>query len=109
MVQFASLFAPYGAGGGASVNASVVTGRQEGAIVVPEQSLVLRPAGRVVYAIVDGKAQQRLVEVGGKQAGMVEIIKGVQAGETVALDGAGFLTDGAGVAVKQAGGKPPAQ
>lgn len=87
--------------GGGSVSAAVITGRREGAIVVPEQSLVLRPAGRVVYVIAEGQAQQRQVEVGGKQAGMVEILKGVQAGEIVALDGAGFLTQGAAVALKE--------
>jgi len=80
--------------------------------MVPEQSVVLRPAGKVVYAIVEGKAQQRIVEAGTKQAGMVEIIKGVQAGETVALDGAGFLSNGANVAVQERnkpGGQKPAE
>ncbi len=88
--------------GGGSVDGLVVTGRKEGAIVVPEQSVVLRPAGKVVYVVADGKAQQRPVEVGSKKEGRVEIVRGLQAGETVALDGAGFLTDGAPVAVKGA-------
>lgn len=88
--------------GGGSVDAQVITGSKEGAIVVPEQSVVLRPAGKVVYVIADGKAQQRVVEVGSKQGGVIEITKGLQGGETVALDGAGFLSNGATVAVKQA-------
>jgi membrane fusion protein, multidrug efflux system len=87
--------------GGGSVDAVVVIGRKEQAVMVPEQSVVLRPAGKVVYAVTGGKAQQRVVETGSKQAGMVEILKGVQAGETVALDGAGFLSDGAAVAVQE--------
>jgi membrane fusion protein (multidrug efflux system) len=95
--------------GGSSVDALVVTGRKTGAIVVPEQSVVLRPAGKVVYAIVDGKAQQKVVETGSKQGGQVEIVKGLQGGETVALDGAGFLSNGAAVTVKEpaAGQKKP--
>jgi hypothetical protein len=39
------------------------------------------------------------VETGLRQDGFQEIVKGVTAGETVAADGAGFLTDGAAVAL----------
>jgi multidrug efflux pump subunit AcrA (membrane-fusion protein) len=73
---------------------------------VPEQSVVLRPAGKVVYAVVaDGeqrKAQQRVVRTGAKKNGVIEILEGLEAGETVVEDGAGFLTNGAVVAVKEA-------
>lgn len=101
--------------GGGSLNAAVVLGERAAAVMVPEQSVVLRPAGRVVYVVAGDKAQQRVVEVGGKAAGMVEIVAGLQGGETVALDGAGFLSDGAAVklhqrtaaaAGKDAAGKP---
>lgn len=88
--------------GGGSVDAAVITGRDENAIVVPEQSVVLRPAGKVVYLIVDGKARQQAVQVGSKQRGQVQIVSGLQGGETIALDGAGFLSDGAAVNVKEA-------
>lgn len=87
--------------GGGSVDAVVVTGLREQAVVVPEQAVVLRPAGKVVYLIADGKARQQIVDVGSKQRGLVEITGGLQGGETVALDGAGFLTDGAAVNVKE--------
>jgi membrane fusion protein (multidrug efflux system) len=59
--------------------------------------VVLRPAGKVVYALREGVAEQRVVQTGLKQDGLYEIVKGVQAGETVAVDGAGFLTHGAPV------------
>lgn len=87
--------------GGGSVDAIVITGQKDNAIVVPEQSVVLRPAGKVVYLIVDGKAKQRVVEVGSKQGGLIEIVSGLEGGETVALDGAGFLSDGAAVNVRE--------
>lgn len=92
---------------GGTVNAAVVIDKRDDAVLVPEQSVVLRPAGKVVYAVVDGKAVQHVVEVGAKRAGMVEILKGLPAGATVALDGAGFLTHNAAVAVKETG-KPAA-
>lgn len=94
--------------GGASVDAAVVIGVRDAAVMAPEQSVVLRPAGRVVYAIVDGKAEQRIVQTGGKQAGLVEIVSGLKAGETIALDGAGFLTQGAAVTVQERAARPAA-
>jgi membrane fusion protein, multidrug efflux system len=86
--------------GGGTVNARLVTSTVEGALMVPEQSVVLRPAGKVVYAIESGTARQRVVETGMRQDGMQQILKGINAGETVAADGAGFLTDGAAVTVR---------
>ena len=62
-------------------------------------SVVLRPAGKVVYVINDGKALQRVVTTGIKQAGFIEILGGLAAGEHVVVDGAGFLTDQAPVRV----------
>jgi RND family efflux transporter MFP subunit len=88
--------------GGGSVDAAVVSGQKEQAIVVPEQSVVLRPAGKVVYLIAEGKAKQQVVQVGSKQRGVIEITGGLSGGETIALDGAGFLSEGAVVNVKEA-------
>jgi membrane fusion protein, multidrug efflux system len=86
--------------GGGTVNARLVTSQLDGALMVPEQSVVLRPAGKVVYAIENGVARQRVVETGIRQEGMQQVVKGLNAGETVAADGAGFLTDGAAVSVR---------
>ncbi len=95
--------------GGGTVNAYVVIGRKPGAIMVPEHAVVLRPAGKVVYLVQDGKAVQRIVQTGVKQGGLVEVTAGLAAGETIAVDGAGFLTNNAAVAVSQPQGEkgPP--
>ena len=91
--------------GGGTVNAAVIVSARAEALTVPEQSIVLRPAGKVVYVIadVDGqkKAQQKPVKVGSKRGGRIEILEGLAGGETIALDGAGFLTNGAAVAIKE--------
>ncbi len=87
---------------GATVTASVVLEERADVVTVPEQSVVLRPAGEVVYVVEAGKVRQRVVHVGINQDGRVEITSGLQAGETVVVDGAGFLTDGAAVAVASA-------
>jgi membrane fusion protein, multidrug efflux system len=83
--------------GGGSVNARVVIAVKPGALMVPEQSVVLRPSGKVVYVVAEGRVTQRVVETGLKQDGMQEIVKGLTPGELIAADGAGFLTDGAAV------------
>lgn len=86
---------------GASVNGAVVIEEHEQAVAVPEVSVVLRPAGKVVYVIEDGKAVQHIVTTGVTQNGLVEILQGLKAGDTIAVDGAGFLTDKAAVNVKE--------
>jgi RND family efflux transporter MFP subunit len=87
--------------GGGTVNASVVTAVKDNVVVVPEQSVVLRPAGKVVYLIADGKAVQQVVETGYRRDGVVEVVAGLSGGETVALEGAGFLTHNASVSLPQ--------
>jgi membrane fusion protein (multidrug efflux system) len=91
--------------GGGTVNARIVTDAIDGALMVPEQSVVLRPAGKVVYALDNGVVRQRVVETGRRQDGLQQILKGVSAGEIVAADGAGFLTDGAAVATRSPRGE----
>lgn len=85
---------------GASVVGKVVLGEHRHAVVVPEGSVVFRPAGKVVYVVKGDKAEQRLVQVGIEQNGIAEILGGLKADETVVVDGAGFLTDQAPVVVK---------
>lgn len=102
--------------GGGTVNGAVSVATKASALTVPEQSVVLRPAGKVVYIIEAGggeqaKARQKVIKAGAKRGGRVEVLEGLAGGETVALDGAGFLTDNAAVAIKEpakvsAGGTP---
>ena len=89
---------------GASVNGAVVVAERPGAVVVQEISVVQRPAGMVVYVVKDGKAAQRIVQVGERRDGMAEIVSGLTAGDLIATDGAGFLTDKANVVIKDKSG-----
>ena len=99
--------------GGGSVNARIVIATRENALTVPEQSVVLRPAGKIVYALAEqeGKliAQQRLVETGVRQDGYYEILQGLRPGDRVAVDGAGFLTHNAVVALPKPRAETPAK
>jgi RND family efflux transporter MFP subunit len=87
---------------GGSVTARVVLASRDG-VVVPAASVVRRPAGDVVYLVQDDKAVERKVTVGIRTSELAEILAGVEAGATVVVSGAGFLTDGALVTVRVPG------
>ncbi|MDX9741425.1 MAG: efflux RND transporter periplasmic adaptor subunit [Gammaproteobacteria bacterium] len=85
---------------GASVNGSVTLAKREGALLVPAMSVVQRPGGKVVYVVAGASAEARAVRTGIQQDGLVEIVDGLRGDETVVVDGAGFLTDGAAINVR---------
>ena len=82
---------------GASVTGRIILGESIGALTVPEQSVVLRPAGEVVYQVMNNEALQRVVKTGAVQNGNIEILQGLTGNETIAVDGAAFLTDKAAI------------
>jgi len=87
---------------GASVKGEIILGEHPDAVLIPEQSLVLRPAGEVVYVIQHNVAIQKIVKTGMRQDGKIEILEGLKANETIAKDGAAFLTDQAKVNIESA-------
>jgi RND family efflux transporter MFP subunit len=86
---------------GATVNGEVVLGEESSALMIPEQSLVLRPAGEVVYVVREGIAYQAVVKTGYRNNGLIELLEGLQPDETIVVDGAGFLTDKAPVSISK--------
>jgi hypothetical protein len=85
-----------------SVRGEVILEIHRNMPVVPEQAIVLRPAGAVVYSISDNVAHAHTVKTGIQREGVVEILEGVEPGWTVAVDGASLLSDGARVSVRNA-------
>jgi multidrug efflux pump subunit AcrA (membrane-fusion protein) len=90
-----------------SVRGEVVLEIHRNMPVVPEQAVVLRPAGAVVYSISDNVAHAHTVKTGIQREGIVEILEGVEPGWTVAVDGATLLSDGARVSVRNAAPAAP--
>jgi hypothetical protein len=84
----------------------VVINVRENALMVPEQAVVLRPAGKVAYVVQGQRVAQRVIETGLRQDGMQEVTRGLAVGEVIATDGAGFLSDGAAVTFAEAKGRP---
>ncbi|WP_026221322.1 efflux RND transporter periplasmic adaptor subunit [Ancylobacter sp. FA202] len=77
----------------------VVQGSQaRDAVFVPESAIVPRGQERLVWQIVDGKAQQLSVQLGQRAKGEVEV-KGVAPGASIVVAGQGRLQAGVGVEV----------
>ena len=88
---------------GASVSGEVVLDSRH-SVVVPKVALVIRPAGKTVYVIKDQIARQRIVTIGEYLDDQVEVLKGLEIGEIIAVEGAAYLSDGA--PIKTSGSKP---
>jgi HAE1 family hydrophobic/amphiphilic exporter-1 len=66
---------------------------------VPDAAVGRRPEGSYVFLVRDGKAEQRTVTVERSQGGESLIEKGVDAGDSVVVDGQSRLRDGIRVAI----------
>jgi multidrug efflux pump subunit AcrA (membrane-fusion protein) len=70
---------------------------------------------RTVYVVENGKAERRAVRVGPEANGQVEVLEGVQVGDTVIVTGATEVREGAEVRIVQplapdvTPGSPPRQ
>ena len=72
---------------GMLINVNLIANRTK-ALVVPEESLVPEDDRQYIYVVDrDGQAQQVEVEIGRRRPGMVEIVHGLQAGDTVVTEG----------------------
>ncbi len=73
-------------------------------LAVPENSIVLREDQPSVFVIAeDGRANQRLIQVGGTGGGYAEVIEGLNEGEQVVTGGQHKLRDGMKVLVGAGG------
>jgi membrane fusion protein (multidrug efflux system) len=71
------------------------------AVAVPVDAILVQPNGeKVIFVIQESKAQRRLVTTGLEAEGKVQILSGLQAGETVVTAGNEKLKDGVEVKVQ---------
>ena len=94
---------------GMFIEARLATSTRANAIVVPEDAVQPMRSANVVWAVVDGKASRRVVTLGVRSAGMVEVVSGVQAGEIVVVGGLERMGEGAPVAPRPRGQATPPQ
>ncbi|HEU5261129.1 MAG TPA: efflux RND transporter periplasmic adaptor subunit, partial [Gemmatimonadales bacterium] len=83
---------------GMFIEARLATATRANAIVVPEDAIQPLRTANVVWAVVDGKASRRVVQLGTRSQGFVEIASGVKAGEQVVVGGLERMGEGMPVA-----------
>jgi membrane fusion protein (multidrug efflux system) len=83
---------------GMFVEARLATQTREGAVVIPEDAVQPLRTANVVWAVVDGVATRRVVQLGARTQGFVEILSGVEPGEIVVIGGLERMAEGMPVA-----------
>ena len=82
---------------------SLLTQSKRDAMVVPEEALVPQGTDNFLFRIVDGKANRVKVETGQRRDAKVEIISGIEKGDTIVTAGQARLREG--TPVTSGGGK----
>ena len=82
---------------GLFVRIEVSLGTRMDAILIPEQAIWPVGQDKIVYVVADGVARQRVVAIGERQPGAVEILDGLEDGEVIVTAGQMKLFDGASV------------
>ena len=72
----------------------IIFERREGAMMIPERALVPIQAQQNVFVVDDDVAYLRVVTIGGRVDGRVEILTGIEPGDTIVTEGQLKLRDG---------------
>jgi membrane fusion protein (multidrug efflux system) len=83
---------------GMFIEARLATATRSNAVVVPEDAVQPLRTANVVWAVADGKASRRVVQLGARSQGVVEIVSGVRAGEQVVVGGLERMAEGVPIA-----------
>lgn len=83
---------------GMFIEAQLAVATREGAVVVPEDAIQPLRTANVIWVAADGKASRRVVQLGARSRGVVEILSGVEAGEAVVVGGLERMGEGMAVA-----------
>lgn len=89
---------------GRFVKVRLVLGMQRSAVLIPAGAPQMSAKGSFVYVVkTDSTAEQRLVQVGQRQGGLVVVDKGLEPGERVVVTGQIGVTPGGKVQITQTG------
>ena len=93
---------------GQFVTVELILSMKKDAVLIPAQAVQQGPEGKYVYVVQDGKAVMRPVEMGMRADNDVVIDKGLDAGETVVIEGMLRLYPDAAVIVRNEEATPGA-
>lgn len=93
---------------GMFIEARLATATRMNAIVVPEDAVQPLRTANVVWVVTGGKASRRVVLLGARSQGVVEVMSGVKAGELVVVGGLERMAEGMPVGAIARGKSPSA-
>lgn len=76
------------------------------AVVVPEEAVVSEGLRHIVYPVKDNKVERRVIRIGQRQNGKVEVVEGLQPGESIVVLGLQRVRPGAAVDPRPVGASP---
>lgn len=79
---------------GMFIEARLATAVREKAIVIPEDAIQPLRTANIAWVVDKGKASRRVVQLGVRSAGFVEVLSGVSAGELVVVGGLERMGEG---------------
>jgi membrane fusion protein (multidrug efflux system) len=79
---------------GMFLSVELVVGEKPDAVLIPESAVVREGARADVFVIRDGRAVRTRVELGERSPGVVEVVRGVDAGDRVVTQGLQRIRDG---------------
>jgi len=93
-VTVEALSAPAGVRPGAFVAIDIVRERHSGALLLPRESVIRELRTAHVFVTEDGTAVKKAVTLGIEEGDLVEVLTGLEAGDSVVVAGQGGLDDG---------------
>jgi membrane fusion protein (multidrug efflux system) len=92
---------------GMFIEARLETAVRPSATVIPEEAVSPSQGANYVWVVRDGKAERRVVVLGVRSPGSVEVRQGIEPGDQVVVGGTDRLTPGAQVQITVADRTPP--
>ncbi|HEY8049633.1 MAG TPA: efflux RND transporter periplasmic adaptor subunit [Ramlibacter sp.] len=89
---------------GQYVNTTITVRVLRGATVIPSAAIITSPAGRVVYVVKDGNAEMHKIDLD-HSAGDRAVVRGVQPGDSIVVEGKQNLRPGSRVRVEGPGAR----
>jgi membrane fusion protein, multidrug efflux system len=93
---------------GMFMNVSIEVATRENALLAPEEAIVAEGPRQIGFVVKDGKIDQRVVRIGQRQKGSVEILSGIAEGEVIVVRGVQRIRQGSSVRTKPAFPTKPA-
>ncbi len=81
--------------------------KREGALLIPEEAIVGEGPLQIAFAVKDNKVERRVLRIGQREAGKVEVLQGLAQGEQVVVRGLQRVRGGMTVNARPLGSAPP--